>query len=288
MQNFHMSRMLEECSARRQQGDTAVSIAEMWSEWLISHLDDCIAATGSTGRGEALPGSDLDTIRLSAGSTPSLEKLISSGLIRPDSLGATAHSLALPQTDTEWRSAAMKWVSDPAKDKGVVKIGLLADASSPIHKEAFSLAPGSPLIPEMLRDALSAHTPRVHGWFSAATLHLKDELLTPLVKLARWGALAAGTPSRSTMQRFQLADGQFLPAPDLMKAYDIALNLRLDIDLELLPHGVFDRRGRIVLSALPRERRTELVTAVNTLRHTQSQLKYHLSTSAFAVDNGVF
>ncbi|MDN6478533.1 putative nucleotidyltransferase substrate binding domain-containing protein, partial [Corynebacterium variabile] len=67
----------------------------------------------------------------------------------------------------------------------------------------------------------------------------------------------------------------------LRESYRAGLALSLDLALGTGPTSIFERRGRVVFSALPRERSQGLRRAGTDLRGVQRTLRYRLATSSY-------
>lgn len=271
----------------RTSGRDVLEITGHWSREIRERLDTNLAATGSTGRGEATPSSDLDVIRLSPGPTPRFDALRAAG-VRVDANGALPTARELPTTEDQWRTDARGWISRPREDKGVVKIGLLADAHSEVRSAASRNFAFSPILADMLRDALSVVPPRTTGLWSRKSVDLKQEILAPTTKIARWAALASGTTELSTTRRLTTSSTEYLDtdsATALAGAFQEALGLSLDLDLGIVDNQVFERSGRVMLTALPPDRGAAVRSATQTLRTVSATLRYLLTTSAFSVDS---
>ncbi len=276
-------------SARRDGGpdSDALLLTARWSTALRDRLDGTLAATGSVGRGEATPASDLDVVRLAPGPTPGFTALLAEG-ITGDAEGVSPTTSALPADRAAWTAAVADWSARPCDDRGVVKTGLLADAADPVGdicRTAATTVPGTPMVPEMLRDALSHTPPRSRGLFRADAIALKEDLLTPVVKIARWASLASGSAARGTVTRLNdAADAGLLDRTEAMTlsaSYRAGLALSLDLALGTGPTRVFERRGRVMFSAMTQERSRLLRDAAEGLRGIQRTLQYRLSTSSF-------
>ncbi|WP_051259848.1 putative nucleotidyltransferase substrate binding domain-containing protein [Corynebacterium sputi] len=272
---------------RRAEGDTAEDVAAHWSEKIRALLDVSLAATGSVGRGEATPLSDVDVIRISAGATPKLQRLSELGKV--DSNGVAGNSWALPEDATAWRVAAPRWADHPELDLAVVKIGLLADAADNVRSAAADVVPGSRMIAEMLRDSLATKTPKIglHRW-SHTSVAVKDQLLTPIVKLARWAALSSGSDALSTPARLASAAPFTISADesgDLAESFSIIFAVKMDLDLGLIDRECVDHRGRLILPALSRDRAKSVIASAATVRGIQNAAGYRLTTSSYAPGN---
>ena len=272
---------------RRAAGDTAEEVAAGWSEKVRSLLDVPLAATGSIGRGEATPLSDVDVIRIVEGATPKLQRLSELGKV--DSNGVAGNSWALPKDSAAWSAAAPRWADQPEQDLAVVKIGLLADAADSVRRAAAESVPGSRMIAEMLRDSLSTTAPKLglRRW-SHSSVAVKDQLLTPVVKLARWAALSSGSEALSTPARLASAAPFTMSADesrDLAEAFSIIFAVKMDLDLGLIDSDCVGHRGRLILPALPRDRATSVVSAAATVRGIQNAAAFRLTTSSYAPGN---
>lgn len=79
------------------------------------------------------------------------------------------------------------------------------------------------------------------GGARSARLHIRDAAITPIVELARWGAVAAGVVEGSTPERlFAAAAAGMLSEADartLTDAFELALELRIGHHMERLAAG---------------------------------------------------
>ncbi len=281
-----LTALLEQLRRDRAQGRAATEVTGEWSAALRGRLDDNLAATGSVGRGEAIPSSDLDVIRVGPGPTPRLDVLLNAG-IRGDANGVQPTGHALPSTVEQWRQDACTWMAHPHQNSAVVRLGLLADANHSLRTAATEDFRDSPMLADMLRDAVSTCPPRLTGLWRKNSVNLKSEVLTPVVKIARWSALASGSSELSTSYRLATTDARYLDSSivqDLQQAFADALSLRVDLDLGVTDDQVFQRFGRITVTALPHDAAHRLRAAAATVRGSVRTLRYLLSTSAFSVD----
>lgn len=268
-----------------------MAVCRTWSEYVQQDLDDGLLATGSVGRSEAVPTSDLDVIRIAPGNTDKLQWLLAAGVLG-DQNGVNPAGLELPTTIEEWNLKGKSWIADPSRDRGVVKIGLLADAASGGAGAAklldpADLVPGTAFVGEMLRDAISYQPVKLTGLFRRGFIDVKTDFLTPITKIARWGALASGAPrssGQSTPQRLISADSQFIRvghAKALAAGHSAALTLRLQQAFGQLPPQVAGRGELLRFNALPAEAQQNLRRAAKALREFKKVNEYLLSTSAF-------
>ena len=131
-----------------------------------------------------------------------------------DGHGVLASRSRFCRRDVSWEDGIERWAADPAADRGVVMIGLLADAWS-----VTEAARGERLRPlviaaarrhaaartAMLRDAASVRAGIPSRLRILATqddrVDLEAAVIDPIVKIARWGALSAGSHALSTTDR---------------------------------------------------------------------------------------
>lgn len=194
--------------------------APAWT-WFVS---------GAVGRGEAVPGSRLETlVSLSddvddAGKARALvlaadvHAVLERCRLPLDGHGVLASRSRFCRRDVSWEDGIERWAADPAADRGVVMIGLLADAWS-----VTEAARGERLRPlviaaarrhaaartAMLRDAASVRAGIPSRLRILATqddrVDLEAAVIDPIVKIARWGALSAGSHALSTTDRLNHA-----------------------------------------------------------------------------------
>ncbi|WP_286954801.1 MULTISPECIES: putative nucleotidyltransferase substrate binding domain-containing protein [Corynebacterium] len=282
-----LSALAKHCRDLREQGAAATAVAADWSRRICDFLDPTLVATGSLGRGEGMPGSDVDVLRIHPGDTPGLSSLYAAGILQ-DNHGVTAQNSFLPSTEKQWERKAPFWTDNPREEFGVVMTGLLADAASQrLRSAAFENTPDSPMVAEMLRDSINRRPPRISGIFPRRSFDLKSEALNPLIKIARWGALSSGADSHplSTPHRLRSIQPRFLSEAQceaMQRAFHTVFTLRLDISFNLMKESVLDRRGNVIVKNLPAETQKELIAAVATTRSIQKALAYLLSTSSFS------
>lgn len=282
--------------------------ARAWSDGLRRALADLLGpragdvwATGSVGRGEAVPGSDLES--LAVVSDPGLSRAVRHAVAAADlsaapwfaeTSAASAGDPRLVRTADDWRAAALGWAADPARDLGVVHLGLLADAR-PLAEGAAD--PG--LLPGLAVDAVRAHPAVLADVLADAlatraavpsrltralradpVVDLKAAVLTPVVKLARWAALRAGVTATATGTRLEAAaDPDVLPADawaGLREAARAAARIRWDVRLRAGGEGDGGGPGAdaVPLSALTSSERAGLRAAAREIAGAQRTLDY--------------
>lgn len=190
-----------------------------WS-WFVS---------GSAARGESAPGSDVETMIAVADAVSDEQKaallaraadvhaLLERCGVQGDGNGVLASRPRFCRRASNWLESIEHWAAEPRTDRGVVMTGLLADA--------VEVGPGAG---DMLRvrtvDAARRHYPvrqamlddatTVRAGFPsrlrilsrhADTVDLKLAMVDPVVKIARWAGLSAGSTAVSTLARLDAA-----------------------------------------------------------------------------------
>jgi CBS domain-containing protein len=224
-------------------------------------------ALGSLARREAAPSSDVDSALAWDGTVPGdaagyfgrVTRAVDEGLracgISPDEHGASAANPIFARSLASWRRAARSLSEDPTQDKALILVSVLAD-SRPVWSSggetAGGLWEGQPT-PELLRllarFALSFRPPTgflrdfvvEHSGERRGQLDLKHGGMIPIVDLARWAGMAAGTASASTRERLRAAEAagtmDSTEARTLTEAFGFIFSLRLDHQVEQLRRG---------------------------------------------------
>ena len=194
--------------------------------------------SGSVARGEAIPGSDVETLIAlddgvdDAGKSEMLalaadvHAMLERCDLRPDTNGVLASRARFCRRRASWNQSIERWCAEPAEDRGVVMTGLLADTTGALdrldelrlhtvdaarqHRQARHA---------MLQDATSVRASIPSRLRVFAThddvVDLKLAAFDPIVKIARWGALSAGSTAISTLQRLNdAATANVLDADD--------------------------------------------------------------------------
>jgi CBS domain-containing protein len=235
-----------------------------------SDIEVAWLATGSHGRREVVPGSDVDSAlvwretddpevgevvrRVAAQVIDALEL---SGFAA-DPHGATARSALFARSVTGWHEAMRRWAADLGKDKVLIVLSAMLDsrpvvgAGLPGVDVTRDLRAGrtrAELQHWLLRLAL-AHKPPTgflrnivvqHGGEHHGRFDIKRGGLLPIVDIARYASLAAGAPVVTTVERLQAAaSAGVLTEPEariLGEAYDLFFGLRLEHHVERLRAG---------------------------------------------------
>ena len=261
-------------------------------------------ASGSVGRGDALPGSDLDTLFVRADTTPpdaglghamEVHDLLAECGFPADAKGATAARVRFNRSAHEWTAGIDTWTADASADRGVVMMGLLADAvpvtDGPDLRGRLGVAarrhPGA--LAAMLQDATHARG-QVPSRLRVLTtgesgVDVKYAAVDPVVRIARWAALSCGSTALPTSERIRDAAGsRYLDEDDataLEKCYAIGSSIRWRLRAtRWTPHGPVD--DRTDLSELSPQDRTALRSIGRELNGVRRKLDYLASTSTFS------
>ncbi|MHA3022811.1 putative nucleotidyltransferase substrate binding domain-containing protein [Mycobacterium sp. BMJ-28] len=201
--------------------------------------------SGSVARGEAAPGSDVETLIALDDAVADADKAVLLTLaadvhallercgIQGDGNGVLASRPRFCRRLSSWSEGIERWSADPREDRGVVMTGLLADAvgvgpgaGDVLRARTVAAAQRHyPVRQAMLEDAttLRAGFPSRLRIFSrhADTVDLKLAMVDPVVKIARWAGLSAGTVAVSTPERLDAAgEANILDAEDVSTLHE--------------------------------------------------------------------
>nr|CRL53402.1 cyclic nucleotide-binding protein [Mycolicibacterium fortuitum subsp. fortuitum DSM 46621 = ATCC 6841 = JCM 6387] len=268
-------------------------------------------ASGSVGRGDALPGSDLETLVIrSADVTPDsalaqaahVHELLGCCGFRADDNGAVASRVRFNRTAQEWAIGIGGWAADPSADRGVVMIGLLADAlpvgpaargSTELREQAGIAVRAQPAaLAAMLQDATFARAyipSRLRTLTSGdGRVDIKHAAVDPVVRIARWAGLSCGSDALATADRLGAAAGTRYLDPDdaraLAKCHAIGSSIRWRVRAARWDSAGPDAHvdEHIELSDLPPQDRTALRSIGRELTGVRRKLDYLASTSTFS------
>jgi CBS domain-containing protein len=275
----------------------AVEKAPAWT-WYVS---------GSVARDEAIPGADVETLIAlddggdDDGKTEALalaadvHALLARCELRPDTNGVLASRGRFCRRRANWAEWMERWCAEPAQDRGVVMTGLLADATG-VHTrdddmrsqtiEAARRYPGARHA--MLQDATSvrASIPSRLRVFARQddSADLKLAAVDPIVKIARWAALSAGSKAISTLERLNdAATADALDADDasiLRDCYFSLSRIRWRIRAGAWMKGEPVTES-VSLSALAPAERAALRTVAQEVSGIRRKLAFLASTSSF-------
>jgi CBS domain-containing protein len=227
-------------------------------------------ATGSFGRFEAFPSSDVDTALAWDGPDEDaelrgwmrtlaervLEGLAAAGF-EPDDKGAVASSPLFARSVAAWEEAARAWVEHPDRGRGLMLLCVSVE-SDPVWggtaaaerlAEAFARGPDRELLLHRLAAVALLERPptgfrrhRVLLWSGERTvLDIKKAGLVPIEALARWAGLAAGVSAASTRARLEAAEAARTlgkaEAAILRDAFELVCELRMEHQVDQLRAG---------------------------------------------------
>ncbi|OYN80237.1 putative nucleotidyltransferase substrate binding domain-containing protein [Mycolicibacterium sphagni] len=209
--------------------------------------------SGSVARGEAVPGSDVETLvalgdDVDADAKTAAQELAAEvhGLldrcgIRGDANGVLASRSRFCRRLGSWSESIGRWVDSPREDRGVVMTGIVADSEAVFSAMRISesilrttslaaIATNPHALRWMLQDATAARTTfpsRLRTFaLGADTVDLKLAAIDPIVKTARWAALSAGSSALSTPARLaDAAERNVLDSDDASTLDDCFLHL---------------------------------------------------------------
>jgi CBS domain-containing protein len=227
-------------------------------------------ATGSFGRFEPFPSSDVDSALAWDGpdDDPELrgwmrgfaERVIEAvgacGL-HPDEKGAVASSPLFSRSIEAWEGAVRAWIDHPDRDRGLMLVSVAVE-SDPVWgtttaaerlAAAFGRSPNRALLLRRLASvALHERPPtgfrrhRVLLWSGERKeLDIKKAGLLPIESLARWAGLTAGVAAASTRARLEAAESSGTLSPRdvaiLRDAFELVCELRMEHQVEQLRAG---------------------------------------------------
>jgi CBS domain-containing protein len=269
-------------------------------------------ATGSFGRREPFPSSDVDCALAWEGDDDAelrrwmttlaarvLDDLMAAGM-QPDNKGAVASSPLFARSVAEWEAAARSWVDDPDRRRGLMLLSVVVE-SDPVwgttaaaERLAAAFARARNREETLRRLAVTALAERPPtGFLRNFVLHstgerkgvldIKHGGLVPIETLARWSGLAAGVSAASTQARLEAsAEAGTLAAEDaavLRDAFQLVCELRMEHQVEQLragqaPDDLIDPRS------LARLTRSSLKEAFRAVARVQRGIAVQLGLSA--------
>lgn len=302
---------LQAARAAARASTPAVDVAAAWSQVLRSAVAAAVRVTpgpswswfvsGSVARGEAVAGSDVETLVVLPDDAARDEALAAAAQVhavlercgvRADDNGVLASRPRFCRSAGAWSDGIARWTADPREDRGVVMTGVLADSRA-VHLADDAVA-ADLLRAQVVRAAGENYPARQYLLQDATTLRatfpsrlrmlanqtdtvdLKLAAIDPLVKIARWAGVSAGSTALSTPGRLQAAG-----AANVLDADDVS-TLR-DCFLALVRFRWTSRAGgdQVVLSELPPQERAMLRSVAREVAGISRKLTYLASTSAF-------
>jgi CBS domain-containing protein len=233
-------------------------LAAAWSEVLLHGVATGVRlagpgdwswyVSGSVARGEAVPGSDVETMVVLGDGVDADAKvellsraaavhaLLERCAVPGDANGVLASRPRFCRREGSWAEGIERWACDPREDRGVVMTGLMADstglptvATPPrdlLRAQTASAASRNPPVRRALLQDATAVRATVPSRLrllarNADTVDVKLAALDPVVKIARWAALSAGSPALSTLDRLDdAATARTLDADDVTSLRD--------------------------------------------------------------------
>ena len=219
-------------------------------------------ALGSHGRREAMPSSDLDSAVAWDDDAEAARDAVDRGLaglaacgVHPDPHGATAGNSLFARSCADWEQRIEQLLADPGREQQMILLSLLCDARvvSGAARDPFAALRGAATQPRLrrllLRVGLEPRPPTgflrdlvvEHSGEHRGQLDIKRGGLLPLVNLARYGGLAAGSRATGTVERLTVAErAGTLPretADTLLEAFEMLTALRLEHQVDALRAG---------------------------------------------------
>jgi CBS domain-containing protein len=270
-------------------------------------------ATGSYGRFEAFPSSDVDSALAWDGPDEDLElrrwmqvlaKRVLADLsacgFEADTKGAVASNPLFARSIEAWAEAADGWIEDPDRDRGLILLCVVVE-SDPVWgattaaeriSNAFARSPRRNLLLRRLAQAALATRPpsgfrrqRVLFWGEERkALDIKRGGLMPIEELARWSGLAAGVGAASTRARIEASEaGGTLSsehAAILRDAFELVCELRMEHQVDQLRRG--EAPDNLIYPAgLTLLTRTALKEAFRAVTRTQRAVAQQLELAAW-------
>lgn len=267
--------------------------------------------SGSVARGEAIPGSDVETLIAlddsvdAAGQSAVMELAADVHLLlercglRLDANGVLASRGRFCRTRAGWAEGIERWCAEPGEDRGVVMAGLLADttgvsapvnvADNELRSQTIEQTRQHPAARRaMLQDATAVRAAipsRLRVFATQAdSVDLKLAAVEPIVKIARWAALSSGSKAISTLTRLDdAASAKVLDADDassLRECYQSLSRIRWRTRAGPWIEGkpVTDT---VVLSDLAPQERAAVRTVAREVNGIRRKLDFLASTSSF-------
>lgn len=290
----------------------AGEVAAAWSQVLRSGVAAAVRLTpvgvpwswfvsGSVARGEAVAGSDVETLVVLADDSGRDEALEAAAAVhavlercgvRADANGVLASRPRFCRSASAWSDGIAHWAADPRQDRGVVMTGVLADSRA-VHL-ADTTVTDELLRAQVVRAAVDNYPVRQYLLEDATTFRatfpsrlrmlanqsdavdLKLAAIDPLVKIARWAAVSAGSTALSTPSRLDAAGAaNVLDADDVSSLHECFA--------ALVRFRWMSRAGgdQVVLSELPPQERAMLRSVAREVAGISRKLTFLASTSAF-------
>jgi CBS domain-containing protein len=297
----------------------AAALAGAWSEVLRHGVAAAVRlagpadwtwfVSGSVARGEAAPGSDVETmVALGDAVTDDAKTALLSRAadvhallercgILGDANGVLASRPRFCRRASSWSDGIVRWTTDPREDRGVVMTGLMVDsagvsgglAEDVLRAQTVAAARSSyPIRQAMLQDAtaMRASIPSRLRMFATQsdTVDLKLAAVDPVVKIARWAAVSAGSEALSTYGRLDDAATAKVLDPDDVSSLRDCFGWLVRFRWRMRAAAFLDGRRTsdvVSLSELAPQERAVLRNVAREVAGISRKLNYLASTSTF-------
>jgi CBS domain-containing protein len=299
----------------------AAALAAAWSEVLRHGVAAAVRlagtadwtwfVSGSVARGEAAPGSDVETMVALGDSVDDEAKtallaraadvhaVLERCGILGDGNGVLASRPRFCRRERSWFEGIERWTAEPREDRGVVMTGLMVDstavwphgglAEDVLRAQTVAAAGRNyPVRQAMLQDATAvrASIPSRLRMFATQSdsVDLKLAAVDPVVKIARWAAVSAGSTALSTYGRLDdAATAKVLDSDDVSSLRDcfgwlVRFRWRMRAAAFLDGRRVSDV---VKLSEMGPQERAVLRSVAREVTGIRRKLDYLASTSAF-------
>jgi CBS domain-containing protein len=217
---------------------------------------------GSYGRREPALSSDLDSALAWEGESAdpllALARVVIDDLDRAgltaDSHGANAANPLFAREAAQWRSSIARWLDHPGEENVLMAVSLLADGRVVADHgpgrgvlDMLGEARHHPSLLRLMQRLAFAHRPPTgflrdivveHGGAHHGHFDIKHGGLLPIVGIARYAGMAAGTTSTSTRERLRVGGAAGIlregEASSLEEALDLFAELRLEHQVQQL------------------------------------------------------
>jgi CBS domain-containing protein len=268
---------------------------------------------GSNGRREAVLSSDVDSAVAFTDAVPrhlmpayraafgEVHDVLAAGGLSRDGHGATAQRVPFARTNSQWRAAARAWLASPIADQGAIMASLLVDGRPiegdpglPAVVEVFTELRQHPGTMRLLLQESLARRARLRSGRDAlrrrpADIDIKDHALLPLVNLARWAALSAGSHSLGTPDRLRAAAGSaMLPedrATTLVEVFEVLQRLRLRYQLMQHRNGQHptDTFAEELMSPMDRSVVAQAIREISSVQKRMTRLSAYIPTDQWTL-----
>lgn len=212
-----------------------------------------------------------------------------------DAHGVRADRPLFARSAAAWRSALAGWAADPGQEKAVIAASVMFDGRVVCGRwEGESVLatlapprPDGPLLTLLAREALAHRPPTgfrrdvvvAHDGRHQGTFDVKRGGVLPIVDLARWAGIAAGSAATGTIERLRAAAAAGVlergHARMLAEAWELLTGLRLEHQVECVRSGRApdDHVDPAGLNPLSRRYLREAFRAVSSVqRHVEREL----------------